>query len=395
MKTSKLNGVQKLLSVVLIAIMLIFVIGFAASGWYEEQPPNDDTGNTVDPPSEDVNPDEDNKDGNNENHDNEQNTPPQDDEPSGDPPNEDQPIIDTEDKPNDPIYYNAITGLEITADALGVIPYGYVVDPGAPLYGISSSDICIEFPTENESTRMLSYTTDTTMLWKIGSLVETRGFISEMSCFLGGVVISYGRDDILNYGIRDTAQYEIDLSKKQGCYFLENTIYIYTSKEKSDSALDSATGICALPYKSAPYIHSEEQISGISTAYSISIPYSDKSKVELLYSEKTGRYLYYKAGMRKMDMLTGNNVGFDNVYVLFADSTTYEKAHGSELVIETLSGGSGYYATNGSSVEIHWGINELGELCFYSLSGEKLIVNTGTAYVAFYKSSLSTNVKIK
>ena len=140
---------------------------------------------------------------------------------------------------------------------------------------------------------------------------------------------------------------------------------------------------------------SEEHIYGISEAYTVTIPYSEKAKVELFYSEKTSRYLYYKADMRKMDMLNGNNIGFDNIFVLFADATTYEKAHGSELVMDTMSGGVGYYATMGTYSEIRWGVNELGNLEFYSLSGEKLIVNTGKSYISFFKSSLSSSVKLQ
>ena len=90
-----------------------------------------------------------------------------------------------------------------------------------------------------------------------------------------------------------------------------------------------------------------------------------------------------------------NNIGFDNVYVLFADATTYEKAHGSELVMDTVSGGVGYYVTMGTYSEIRWSVNELGNLEFYSLNGDKLIANTGTSYVAYFKSSQSSSVKIQ
>lgn len=406
MKSSKMNGLQKFVSFVLIAILLVFIVGFAASGLDEGVLPPPDDGTVNEPPDDSGNngdntnkePDninDSNNNGSNEDNNNNQDSnsqpqgPDKDDEPNDEPDDTPDVII-----PPEPKYYSVITGLEITKDALGAIPYGYVLDPSCPLYGVSSSDVSVEFPMEDGTTRMLSYTTDSSLLWKIGSLVETRNYITGMSKFFGGVVVSYGCDDIVNYEAFETDKLLLDLSKKHGCYFLENTLYIYTSKEMTDDALSSSTNLNPTPYKSSPVIFSEEPTLGIANAYSVTIPYSEKSKVELLYSEKTGRYLYYKAGMRKMDMLSGNNVGFDNAYILFADATTYEKSHGSELVMDTVSGGTGYYITKGTYFEIRWGINEIGELTFYSLSGEKLIANTGTSYIAYYKSSQASGIKI-
>ena len=80
--------------------------------------------------------------------------------------------------------------------------------------------------------------------------------------------------------------------------------------------------------------------------------------------------------------------------MLFADATTYEKASGTELVMDVMSGGRGYYATKGTLTEFTWALDELGELNFYSLSGERLTVNTGNSYVAFYKASEASSVKI-
>ena len=93
-------------------------------------------------------------------------------------------------------------------------------------------------------------------------------------------------------------------------------------------------------------------------------------------------------------MLSGKNVSFNNVFVLFSDATTYEKASGTELVMDVMSGGKGYYVTQGTLTEFKWALNELGELNFYSLSGERLTVNRGNSYFAFYKASESPKVKI-
>ena len=63
--------------------------------------------------------------------------------------------------------------------------------------------------------------------------------------------------------------------------------------------------------------------------------------------------------------------------------------------MDTVNGGVGYYVTMGTYSEIRWNVNELGNLEFYSLNGDKLIANTGTSYVAYFKSSQSSSVKIQ
>ena len=66
---------------------------------------------------------------------------------------------------------------------------------------------------------------------------------------------------------------------------------------------------------------------------------------------------------------------------------------GSEMVIDITSGGRGYYATKGTYMEITWGLNEYGDLCFFSLDGEILTVNPGNSYVSYYKVTESESVK--
>ena len=98
-------------------------------------------------------------------------------------------------------------------------------------------------------------------------------------------------------------------------------------------------------------------------------------------------------GVEKMkfvaDWLTKHGYEFK-----WVGATTYEKSSGTELVIDVISGGRGYYVTKGTLTEFTWALDEIGELNFYSLSGERLTVNRGNSYLAFYKASDAVNVKI-
>ncbi len=387
MKSFKNNNLQRLLSFILIAVLLICTVSFAVNGWQsspDDEPDSGDIGDNTDETDE-------NTDGNNN-----QNAPTPDDNGATPPTYGNDTLIPPpqEDVVEEVKYSNIITGQEVSKDIYDSIPIGFVINSDMPLYGISNSDLTVEFPIEDGSTRLLSYTTNFSMLWKIGTLEPTRAFISSTSNFFGGIVVSYGNDDVVKYSAWDASKIDLDISKISDSYYIENTLYIYTSKDMIDSAISHNTTLTKLPYKNAPYIFSDTDIAGNVKAEMITLPYSENRKTEFYYSETTNEYLYYKSGKRKVDMLNGKNISFTNVFVLFANATTYEKADGTELVMDTTAGGSGYYISKGYLTEIKWSINSNGELVFNSLNGEKLLVNKGTAYIGYFKASQASKVSI-
>lgn len=390
MTPQKLTGFHKFVCFVLIAILVILVIGFVANGWEVNGniPGSGDVGNSTD--------DTDNsndKNGTNDGNDT-QNTPPAEDNVNSDtnPPDTEQNIP----KEEPIIYINSMTGLEISEETYNRVPYAILMNPSSPLYGVSNSDIAIEFPIEDGTTRLMIYDSSDETLWKIGALAPTRKFISRVSDFFGGIIISYGEDDKTSYDIQDYNSITIDISKYSDCHYVENGQHIYTTENMLELAKNKTANYQPIyQYKTAPYeFYEGSSFIGTGSATTIIIPYSTKNETELYYHEKTGEYLYYKSSNRKMDMLTGKNVSYKNVFILFADTTTYEKSEGSELVIDVVSGGKGYYASEGKYTEFIWKTDVSGELSFYTLSGEKLKVNPGKSYFTYYKSSCISMVNL-
>lgn len=389
MKSFKMNSLQRLVSFILIAVLLICTVGFAAGGWQStnDEPDSGEVGDKTDKTDE-------NTDG----------TPPSSDENKNNDSadvGEDTQKPDDAEQPDEPVieipkYTSQITGLEVSSDVAFSTPVGYVLNPVMPLYGISGSDLTLEFPIEDGSTRILSYTTNTAMLWKVGSLAPTRAFISASSNFFGGIVVSYGNDDVVKYSAWDTSKIDLDISKISDCYYIENTLYIYTSKDLVDLAKQKSPSLNVSTYKTAPYIfnETEENILGTTKASSVILPFSNSNETELYYSDSSEQYLYFKSGSRKVDMLNGKNISFTNIFVLFSNATTYEKSSGTELVIDTTSGGAGYYISKGYMTEIRWSVDENGALEFKTLKGEKLTVNKGNAYISYYKASNASKVTV-
>ena len=374
MKSFKMNSLQRLLSFLLLAVFLVLIIGFAASGWQAEPNNEPDSGNVGSSTDET----DENTDGTNT------------------PTNSPTTPEDQQQKPEitPQKYYNKYTGLEVSEQEFYSYPIGLTMNPSAPLYGISSADITFEFPIENGKTRLLSYTTNYTSLWKIGTLEPTRDYISATSRFVGGIVVSYGNDDIVKYSAWNASEISLDISKITDCYFIENTLYVYTNTKMISTATENNSSVTNSGYKEAPYIFSDSLVSGTTNANTVLIPYSESGETEFYYSEASEQYLYFKNGTRKVDMLNGKNVAYTNLFVLFANATTYEKADGTELIIDNYSGGSGYYISKGFMTEIKWRVSETGALEFRTLDGEMLIANRGNAYVTYFKASEAYKVTI-
>ena len=90
-------------------------------------------------------------------------------------------------------------------------------------------------------------------------------------------------------------------------------------------------------------------------------------------------------------MLNTANIEYDNAFVLFADSVTYETTTGTELVMNTVGSGNGYYMTSGTYSPIKW-IADGDTMTFYDENDNKLAVNRGTSYISFVKSTIAAEI---
>ena len=165
MKWLQSGNLAKLVAFFVIAVVISCTVSFAANGWQSFV----NNGNNSDKVVTDNNSASDNVDEENK-----------DEEP------EDVPVV----LPT-PKYYHKITGLETDLETSLKRPLCLTFGSCDPLYGISSSYLTIELPTEYGNTRLLCFTDEAKQLGKIGSLAPSRGYISNLASYFGGVLLSY------------------------------------------------------------------------------------------------------------------------------------------------------------------------------------------------------------
>ncbi len=385
---TKDSNLYKIIAAVLIGVVLIFMIGIVANGWQQYdnngEENSGDTDETIDQ-ADNPNGDTDENEGTADNINSGENNNTSDNK-------DDEDIV--ENKPFVPQFVNYLTGLECNEEEVYAIPYVFTVEPNAPLYGISDSDITIEIPTEGGQTRFLIYRSDISGLGKIGALSPTRDYITQLTKFFGGTLVAYGEDDIISYSsIASTLH--IDLSQYTDYIYKENGKNIYTDNQNIIDVTQKE-GIDSESYKTQeiPFVFCDfkESVTGKTQAVYVTIPYSDNNNTVLTYDKETDSYLFSKGGRSKVDMLTGKNASYTNVFILFSDMITYELSSGTQTVMETATKGTGYYITGGTLKEIRWSVDSKKQLIFKDLNGEKLIVNRGTSYIGYYKASDTNSV---
>ena len=351
MKRSKHGSYQKVVALVLIAIVIISAVGFVANGWQ---------------PIINSGADNDNADDNN-----------------GDVANGgegDTPVV------VEPKYYSYLTGLETTETISRQVPIAFVTDPDLALYGASSSSLAIEFPTESSS-RLVIYSESATSLGKIGPIISTRDYISAFLSHFGGTLFAMGNDDIVDYVAKEFPGSFIDLSKISGYHYNE-VKNAFTNGDLVRAAIisnGSSTELgqtARLPFS---FIDTDmDRLHFSQEARKITLPYADGKITELMYDNEIGKYVYCKNGVPKIDMLTASKIVYDNAFILFSDSVTHETSDGSELVLKTTGSGGGYYMTDGTYKSIKW-ICDGDTLTLYDEKDNKLTINRGTSYIAFMK----------
>ena len=284
-----------------------------------------------------------------------------------------------------------LTGLTISADGASSAPLAYVYGANEPLYGISSAIMTVEIPTENGVTRYISLFSKDIYLGKIGSILPTRDYISSVAKAFGAILIHRGNDDAFEYSGGEYSG--VDILESTGYSYTEYSEYHYTNSDLIE-ALITNTRTESLRPKSvkAPYIHTTSEVYGGVTAISVVIPYSEANATHLVYSETERTYILHKGATAVKDLLNGRTCGYDNAFVLFASATTYETAVATETVLDTRSGGDGYYFTRGTMQKITWTTDGDGNLVFYNEAGGILTVNTGSSYIAFEKASKKDSV---
>lgn len=273
-----------------------------------------------------------------------------------------------------------------------------------PQYGIEQADIIYELPVEGGITRLMAVYADYTSVPDVCSVRSCRYYYPVLCLGMDAIYCHWGTDqtialETLNRtgidrldGAYDTGIFLRDEARTSS-YASEHTGYLKGSE--LPAAID-AKGFRTNrnEYNQGSYFNfapeGEKASPAEMTANNVIVNFSDSYFSTFRYDEESGAYLKFHSGNPHIDGVTGNQLSFENVLIL--QTNVYPRDNGYLLNVE-LSGGTGYYITNGGAQSITW--EKTGEsmpIRLYAADGNPLLMNVGESYIAIIGSEKTISV---
>ncbi len=300
--------------------------------------------------------------------------------------------------------YNPLTGQEKAADLPdGQRPVAIMVNnvqAALPQTGIAAADVIYEMETEAGITRMMAVYSDYTKVPLVGPVRSARDQFVQFVLPLNALFVHIGGSTYANEMLNYYQYQDID-----GLY-LGLTAFVFDEERYKTKAQEHcwytsaeliAQGISAVSGLSTtgtliPLFQFGSAGSGEADAKEISFRFSSYGDAAFHYDAASGRYLKDIYGAAQLDAGTGEQLSFDNLFVLFA-KVGYKAD--TQLTDFDLSEGEGYYFTGGRYTPIHWEKEgHEAPLKVYDEDGGELTVNPGKSYIAVVSTAQAGTLSI-
>ena len=319
---------------------------------------------------------------------------------------EDTPAVEPD---SHPPYKNPLTGVyeyedEAMRDARPVaVAVNSQKDIRCHHTGLEDADIVFETYIEGLETRTLAIYKDITKVDEIGSLRSARVAFADIANSFDATYIHAGEDPtycapyMKSLGLDDVnllrGKYYANTYRKDNGHILEHTLF--STGEKLNNMLNEH-GI----RRTIKDTHKGDWQNFNETAVSLTggaateiyIPFSGSYKNNFSFDTEKGAYVKtgHKDAAKHEDAYPDDEIVTENVVVLFTTHTNLEL---DQRVKVGMSGGEGYYFSNGTYQEIKW---EKGDTYdsfkFTDADGNAISYNPGRTWVHMVKNDMKSKV---
>lgn len=344
-------------------------------------------------------------------------------------------------------FFNPITGEKTETDLTLRRPVAISVDNvlGAqPSVGISLSDCLVELPFEGFETRLLAVVLDYESLPTFGNIRSARDYMVRYSQDFGSIFVHAGADYDENCRRLAPAAIEHGFAVS---YLIKKDV-ISVPEERRDLWTDGIDDLDAVvKYFPTPMFRDEERLktksyehtlmlngsvltdairyygykteftepfaypftplcegesralNGAAATY-ISLPYAPGSESYASvyrYDEKSGRYLRSRYLEPHVDQMTGEQLSFSSVIVLYVDSEVFPGDPKNRLNVDYVGTGGGWYFSGGKGIEITWSRPDPESLMTISETAtrKKMEINPGKVMLNIFPASYVPYITIR
>lgn len=312
---------------------------------------------------------------------------------------------EVEEKEEEEVFYHPLTGEAVTEEEASVRPVSFIINNSQkawPQCGISQADVVYEWPYEGTATRLMAVFGDPTKAETVGPLRSVRHDFVELSMPLHTIFVHWGGSKPGYAALSDYDIENVDGMTGYDCFFrdqdrlnagtaLEHTAMVDTEKLMTqietlgyaqDEAIEPAYQFNT---EEEPLVFEDKQ------AKDVTVKISGETTCNLVYDEETKTYAKYEYGQQQIDANNDEPVALDNVFILYAQISSYDGVNvWRDLKLET--GGSGYYLTQGTKTPITWKKDDANAGIVYTKeTGDELTVNPGNSWVIFAENGAETS----
>ena len=254
---------------------------------------------------------------------------------------------------------------------------------------LSHADLILESYIEGYVTRLLAFYKDIDGIGQIGTIRSARIDFARIAGAFDALYIHVGEDP--SYCANYLEQNGVDdINFQEHTYWFrepnglatEHTLYSTDElindcisdldRRMTTEVTEPWTTFLAEPDAENPVLDAGEDCSVLN------VDFSSIQRTSFHYVPETGLYERWSCGERLTDYKTGEVTAVKNVFVLGTTTRLYEDGVHMDI---SLSGGDGYYASNGKIVPIKWTTDENKMFVITQADGTELPVNVGTSYI--------------
>ena len=294
--------------------------------------------------------------------------------------------------PVEPLTVNSLTGLkDIPEDKLGARPVTVMVNninvAKDVQAGLPYADIVYETEVEGGITRLMAVYKNIDAVKQIGSVRSARYVYVDLALGHDAIFVHCGSDPVYCRP-RLASMDDLDIYDGENGYGKkinngkkgDHTLYTFSDQLKNGFNKKGFRQTENAVKTWANFVGEGEKVTLTGgAATEITVPFSTSHKAEFKYNPEKGKYQRYIQGKLQKDYATGETVDVENIFVLLTTIKDYPDGEHREVA---LSGGDGYYFSDGKLSFIKWQKgNANSGFKFTDTDGNELKVNAGNSWV--------------
>ncbi|MBR5221406.1 MAG: DUF3048 domain-containing protein [Clostridia bacterium] len=309
----------------------------------------------------------------------------------------------------DGTYIDPLTGTAVAKEEAERRPVAIMlnnINVALPQQNIGSADILYECQVEGYLTRLMGVYNDYEDLKAIGSVRSSREYYIDFAANHDAIYVHAGGSEEAYRNLKSRKTHNIDAVNDYNVsgYFYRDPNRLGRMGYEHTLVIDGDKingAIAAKKYRTTYSSSFTNPLQFIGEGQQINLVNGTKAKqltvkfgahtTQFVYSASKNLYMRWQNNEKHIDGITGEQLGFENVVVLFCPYTLTKDDY-NHIEVATTGKGKGYYLTGGKKVDIHWSKSSGdAQVKLYYASGKALTLTPGKTNIEIvgYESATS------